>query len=1083
MENNNQNDIENIYNNGTYSEAMININEISIKDYVSLNNKIFSYEDRIVRNDNFNSSNLNNSVNFNNYTITSFPAQISSTVNNQSTKDYNKKNENNDYKSSFTSYLPKLTSLVPPSFNSPLFGETLPQIPTLHPQTHKTLHYLLKNCGVQKVADVPCTYLAQTCEEANVLAEILKHFKEIRVLGFDTETTVFRNHMKGAVSLIQIAPTEDICLLFQVYRMCAYPIHRPNNNKNGGESTTLNEHDGDNSDNNNKNFFSSPEFYNLKLNYSNDTFYDEDYTKYNNYFNSNSPSVDDENELEQERIWDINQFPYHLKDILTKKSIIKVGVNSIGDADLLKKWYNFEMKGVIDLQLLAHGMKLPVESLSSLSYLYTGQLLEKDGGIKKMKFDKRHMKLDDIIYSARDAVMGLAIFNRMVRPPLTFPDKLPVQRRKDNKKKNKKKRISDSLYQNNFHRMKKFSNNSNNNITTPTNGSSSLKNVHSFIDDNTVVSSISNDKNNNSIFSNPKDNLINDNMAHINPLGLSDDNNNRRMQRKNNPLLAKYSLKVKTIKNKNIDELSYNHFLKQKLKQLIKNQKTLSPESFNTSNIKENIGNNENFGHISLNRNSTIPSITLNEDYVECQDEIRKALSFGVKISQTISPKRKIVNDLAEYLKKVYPANCVVNSEKIVSIMKNAFGYNTHFMVEQRKKRYIYEMVRRLIDSGKFIVNYDNDVVVKKEIKMIEEKEEEKEKISSNETNNTVSHENKKESDNNNNNNYNNLEVNITKENINNNKESHMEEGELTDTEEDRKRFEIQQQQKEEEEKLKEQKEIEKERQKRMEFQNKLMDLIEDSITEDNNNCESSHVPLRLIALTMPDTNNNSNNNDDNNDDKDSRHYQLLPSSLSVSEFSNQSQSLEINEALTRTLLNGKSLFHESENGSQFDEEMQVHSSNENEINSSLIISKILSKKTKKNKKFYEDLYEKEFMQNLNNNNNYNSSNNNMNKINSNSGYKSDSYIINSLNMPKLRKNPSVSSLLSVSPTDEKQSSNNTDDDEKFQKKEDDTNNNNSINQRNKKKKKRKNSNNQQHPQHRLVKRVKTRSLSIYDSL
>jgi len=203
-----QNHGEICYMNSINNNNNNNINNMSIKDFAPISNKIFSYEDRIVRNENLN-------TNLNSYNNKPSP-QIA-------TPNENKNNNEGEYNSSFTSFLPKLTSLVPPSFNSPLFGETLPQIPTIHPETHKTLHYLLKNCGVQKVADVPCTYLAQTCEEANVLAEILKQFKEIRVLGFDTETTVFRNHMKGAVSLIQLAPTEDICLLFQVYRMCAFP--------------------------------------------------------------------------------------------------------------------------------------------------------------------------------------------------------------------------------------------------------------------------------------------------------------------------------------------------------------------------------------------------------------------------------------------------------------------------------------------------------------------------------------------------------------------------------------------------------------------------------------------------------------------------------------------------------------------------------------------------------------------------------------------------------------------------------------------------------------------------------------------
>jgi len=960
-----QNHNEISYMNSIVNNNNNNINNMSIKDFAPINNKIFSYEDRIVRNENLNTTNLNS---YNNKSS----SQITTPV------DDKNNNDEGEYNSSFTSFLPKLTSLVPPSINSPLFGETLPQIPTIHPETHKTLHYLLKNCGVQKVADVPCTYLAQTCEEANVLAEILKQFKEIRVLGFDTETTVFRNHMKGAVSLIQLAPTEDICLLFQVYRMCAFPApgttkYTKNDDTNinniGGENTHSFEYPNGNHENNL-------------------TFYDEDYSKYNHFFNSASTSsprdhsYNDEDKELDERIWDIKQFPYHLKDILTKKSIVKVGVNSIGDAELLKKWYQFEMKGVVDLQLLAHAMKLPVESLSSLSYIYTGQLLEKDGGIKKMKFDKRIMKLEDIIYSARDAVMGLAIFNRMVRPPVTFPDKLPVQRKKNNRKKNRKMKLTDSLYQNNWNRIKKFSGSSqgtytsSNSLPTPINTTSNTISI-SITQKGSKSMNSPNIKSPLSEIKNPaQESSPNKSLEIIN-------NNNRRIQRIKNPLSAKYSLKIKTNKNKTIEELNYNHFLKQKLKQLVTGNQKPSLVSLNkkdsvdhaTYSVASDNNNNNTVGNNMIPSTFTTSNMmnefVFNEDYVDFKEEMKKNLSTGVKISAIISPKKKIVNDLAEHLKKVYPANSVVNSEKIVSIMKNSFGYNTHLMVEQRKKRYIYEMVRRLIDSGKFIVNFDNDVVVKS---LSKKKKNRNSKKSSQEETSTINNNNNSNNNSNNNNiNHNNNddninekkeinyeifvkndhridkedgtviskensikepenrsqteksdiennngeidkneytkdEMNIEKDNSimkdnddddksNNNEndelisqkdnhekststinkennememeiviekdgekidnqddKSEFEDGELTDNEEDKKAFEIQQQE-EEKRKQEEEEEAEKERKKRMEFQNKLMNLIEVSISEDNNNNESSHVPLRLIALTIPDQN------------------------------------------------------------------------------------------------------------------------------------------------------------------------------------------------------------------------------------
>ncbi|ORX43749.1 hypothetical protein BCR36DRAFT_586461 [Piromyces finnis] len=889
-----------------------------MKDYTFMNNKIISYEERIAKNENFNKE-----INvYNNITTSQTPFK----------DDVN----SNEYNASFISFLPKLTTLIPPSFNSPYFGETMPQIPTIHPETHKTLHYLLKNCGVQKVADVPCTYLAQTCEEANVLANILKQFKEIRVLGFDTETTIFRNHMKGAVSLIQIAPTEDICLLFQIYRMCAFPNRSNPSNNNTNKSIDIN--------NNKEN---SIQYSTSNLN-RNEYFFDEDYTKYNNYFSSNTTSksqdYDDENELD-EKIWNIDQFPYHLKDILTKKSIIKVGVNSLGDADLLKKWYHFEMKGVIDLQLIAHGMKLPVESLSSLSYIYTGQLLEKDGGIKKMKFDKRVMKLEDIIYSARDAVMGLAIFNRMVRPPITFPDKLPVQRKKTSKKKNRKLKLSDTLYQNSLYKNKKYSNlNLSSNYTSNStssnssafltnihqskarvspiitnNFSSSLKNSHSFIDDHTIISTTPETSPTEQKYKGVEDYTKQNNSKDF-FLNLSNNikNNSRRMQRINNPSLAKYSLKVKTNKNKNIENLNYNQFLKQKLKQLVSNHKNMS-ESTIKGEDKGNINESPVDNMMRPVFNNGIKDLTFNEDFVDFKEEMKKVLSTGVKISAILSSKKKVVNDLAEHIKKIYPVNSVVNSEKVVSIMKNSFGYNTNFMVEHRRKRYIYEMVRRLIDSGKFIVNFDNDVVIKSLSKKkknknskkngIEEKSKtkgdnnngddynkailnnEKEnnidndniisennnlddnkenKIASeiiktdiNKQDEEITNQNKEELNENNEENTQEIELNeecITeKEVLNDNdnekdekmsiNDSLTEEGQLTDNEEEKRMFEIQQQQENQKEKI----ETEKERQKRIEYQNKLMDLIEVSITEDDN-YESSHVPLRLIALTIPNT-------------------------------------------------------------------------------------------------------------------------------------------------------------------------------------------------------------------------------------
>ncbi|OUM66853.1 hypothetical protein PIROE2DRAFT_59112 [Piromyces sp. E2] len=1337
----------NYLNNG---DSNSNYKKLSIKDYASMNNRIISYEERIVKNDNF----IEELNVYNN--ITSPRASVPDK--DKSSESHKLKEE---YNASFTSFLPKLTSIVPPSFNSPFFGETMPQIPTIHPETHKTLHYLLKNCGVQKVADVPCTYLAQTCEEANVLADILKQFKEIRVLGFDTETTVFRNHMKGAVSLIQIAPTEDICLLFQVYRMCAYPARGSSSKNNTNQSLDT--------DGNKENSYN---FSNSNPN-KNDFFFDDDYTKYNNFFSSSTMSAsrdqdyDDENDM-NEKIWDINQFPYHLKDILTKKSIVKVGVNALGDADLLKKWYHFEMKGIIDLQLIAHAMKLPVESLSSLSYLYTGQLLEKDGGIKKMKFDKRVMKLEDIIYSARDAVMGLAIFNRMVRPPVTFPDKLPVQRRKYTKKKNRKMKLSDSLYQNNLYRMKKYSNSSQSSNTTTTtsnttflppnvspltpinnpltnsskvglspiitnNASSSLKNSHSFIDDNTVISTTPEvspiEKTTTGVEDFTQSNLQKFSVEQ-NP------NNNRRIERKNNPSSAKFSLKIKTNKNKNIEELNYNQFLKQKLKQLVKKHKN-SPES--VSKVEDMEGQ----GHVNPNGivgngmihplfTNGITDSSFNEDYVDFREEMKKTLSPGVKISAIISSKKKVVNDLADHLKKIYPANSVVNSEKIVSIMKNSFGYNTHLMVEQRKKRYIYEMVRRLIDSGKFIVNFDNDVVVKSLSKKKKNKNSKKnniEEITRDNNHNTIDNDKKNTTTNTNtieNNDNGNIDSdlkticndkkenklvddNLRNENANqeidsiinesksvivkngekkrsstlldaieidiqnnktnshskneiiNNTEmvvldesdkkninvgsdeieekmslnaSSIEEGQLTDNEEDKRTFELQQQQEKQKEEI--------ERQKRMEYQNKLMDLIEVSITEDDN-YESSHVPLRLIALTIPDTSNkdsyrslsefsdpttelneeskkllvnkenplydepegregdleyDSDNlsyctdnsaNDYENDyfeediisenydnyysdfdnitsdnvsiysymespnnsyssDSDSEgEYHISPNRpLHINQFTvhhhghsdlKNFKSTKVNDQTESHIKNKRSkpfissslhmrndVYEDNDNEDEDDithhdssdpglidpksptafsnntshpfttTTLKVGSNNESDVDSSSanIVSKILSKKNKKNIKYYEDLYEKEFQ----------TSHHSLNE-NKNNGYKSDSFFNHPVkSTPENKNHENKNNCLTSSPLslnafspqyladfdDGKQS--NTDDDDgdddtkhytsiKKKEKEENNSQNSPVTSNSKRNRKRKNS----IKQHKAVKRAKTQSLSIYDSL
>ncbi|GES88760.1 3'-5' exonuclease domain-containing protein 2 [Rhizophagus clarus] len=119
------------------------------------------------------------------------------------------------------------------------------------------------------------------------------------------------------------------------------------------------------------------------------------------------------------RITKINntKFPPLLQEILTNQDVKKVGVNASGDAGWIKKFYGFEMQGVIDLEKIAQQKGYAARSLAELTRMFGDPelVLEKSRKILKWNFDAARLDPEIIRYASSDAFAGIQVYESILK--------------------------------------------------------------------------------------------------------------------------------------------------------------------------------------------------------------------------------------------------------------------------------------------------------------------------------------------------------------------------------------------------------------------------------------------------------------------------------------------------------------------------------------------------------------------------------------------------------------------------------------------------------------------------------------------
>jgi len=117
-------------------------------------------------------------------------------------------------------------------------------------------------------------------------------------------------------------------------------------------------------------------------------------------------------------IWDLlrlKHIPPGLKELLSSKEILKVGVGVKQDGNELVREHEVVVRGLIDIGPVAKGLKCQPQSLQGLTALFTNHFLSKDQQMSD--WGRRPLSDEQILYAATDAHVSREVFLKMVDLP------------------------------------------------------------------------------------------------------------------------------------------------------------------------------------------------------------------------------------------------------------------------------------------------------------------------------------------------------------------------------------------------------------------------------------------------------------------------------------------------------------------------------------------------------------------------------------------------------------------------------------------------------------------------------------------
>ncbi|KAI9209423.1 ribonuclease H-like domain-containing protein [Polychytrium aggregatum] len=229
----------------------------------------------------------------------------------------------------------------------------------------------LRLLGIEPLSVDPHIYIVDKSGEASQIIDVIVGYlgiDSIRILGFDTETKIRRvgaqDSSRDKTSTIQIAFSESIAVVFQIFRMC----------------------------------------------------WERDPT--NKLFRKRLP--DGSFEMRPSFCFSHTNIPQNLKGLLENNAIVKTGVSASKDAETLLAHYNIKVSNLVDLDVAVKPFRLPRSSLGALAYMYCdGAILDKSNSNLLSNWDAppSELTLECIRYAAEDAMYGLRIYNRLFRLP------------------------------------------------------------------------------------------------------------------------------------------------------------------------------------------------------------------------------------------------------------------------------------------------------------------------------------------------------------------------------------------------------------------------------------------------------------------------------------------------------------------------------------------------------------------------------------------------------------------------------------------------------------------------------------------
>lgn len=233
--------------------------------------------------------------------------------------------------------------------------------------------YLRKtNPPVYVISDIVGTELA--CQW--LLSERPKY------ISFDTETSVTRYHFRNAPSTIQLA-TWDACFIIQIFRICfqkyTYVVPKDYLDKYVFESTDIS-------------------------------------------FTCKEAKVQCKDAFLESLIRQgVVLFPPALRLVLEDPKIIKIGLNSVHDAQVLNQHYRINCRGVLDIQHLLRTFDLPM-ALSKFAKTYADPVYHdktdsrkqawKDH--KKRYWDRNYLTEEEVQYGSKDVFAVLSAWKNFL---------------------------------------------------------------------------------------------------------------------------------------------------------------------------------------------------------------------------------------------------------------------------------------------------------------------------------------------------------------------------------------------------------------------------------------------------------------------------------------------------------------------------------------------------------------------------------------------------------------------------------------------------------------------------------------------